>query len=226
VSALPQALPLALSAAFYPPALLVLLALLTGTHPRRLVLAYFAGAAVLTVGAGLIALALLTQTGATTQESSTVSGWLYIAVGVMLLALSRWAWRRKAREPTATRDPSGASRGRIAEWSRRATASQRWAFVLGLVMFLPSPLYLLAVKEIADSGDSSSSNVLAVLVCAVGVMLFVEIPLGAMFVRPAGVTAGIKRFHGWLRRNGWSFAAGLALIAGISALAQGIDALS
>jgi Sap, sulfolipid-1-addressing protein len=226
MSALPQALPLALSAALYPPALLVLLALLTGTHPRRLVLAYFAGAAILTIGAGLIVLALLTQTGATTQESSTASGWLYIAVGVLLLALSRWAWRRKAREPTETRDRSGASRGRIAEWSRRATASQKWAFVLGLVMFLPSPLYLMAVKEIADSGDSSSSNVLAVLICSVAVMLFVEIPLVALFVRPGGVAAGIERFHGWLRRNGWSFAAGLALIAGVSAIVQGINALT
>jgi Sap, sulfolipid-1-addressing protein len=226
MSALPQALPLALSAAFYPPALLVLLALLAGKHPRRLVLAYFAGAAILTTGAGLIALALLTQTGATTQESPTASGWLYIAAGVLLLALSRWAWRRRAREPTETRDESGATRGRIAEWSKRATTSQKWAFVLGLVMFLPSPLYLLAVKEIADSGDSSSSNVLAVLICAVAVMLFVEIPLAAMFVRPGGVAAGIERFHGWLRRNGWSFAAGLALIAGISAITQGIDALS
>lgn len=226
MSALPQALPLALSAAFYPPALLVLLALLTGKHPRRLVLAYFAGAAILTIGAGLIALALLKQTGATTQESSTASGWLYIAVGVLLVALSGWAWRRKAREPTETRDESGASGGRIAEWSRRATASEKWAFVLGLVMFLPSPLYLLAIKEIADSGDSTSSNVLAVLICAVAVMLFVEIPLVAMFVRPGGVAAGIERFHGWLRRNGWSFAAGLALIAGVFAIAQGIDALS
>jgi uncharacterized membrane protein YidH (DUF202 family) len=226
MSALPQALPLALSAAVYPPALLVLLLLLTGTHPRGLVLAYFAGAAVLTIGAGLAVLALLTQAGLTTEESSTVSGWLYIAVGVLLLALSRWAWRRRAREPTETGDQSGAGRGRIAEWSRRATTSQRWAFVLGLVMFLPSPLYLLAVKEIADSGDSSSSNALAVLICAVGVMLFVEIPLVAMFVRPSGVAAGIERFRGWLRRNGWSFAAGLALIAGLSAIAQGIDALS
>ena len=40
-------------------------------------------------------------------------------------------------------------------------------------MFLPSPLYLLAVKDIGDSG--SSSNVLAVVICAIGVMLFVEI---------------------------------------------------
>ena len=52
-------------------------------------------------------------------------------------------------------------------------------------MFLPSPLYLLAVKDIGDSGDSSRA-LLAVLICAIGVMLFVEMPLVAMFIRPGG----------------------------------------
>ena len=82
--------------------------------------------------------------------------------------LAVWAWRRRAREPTEKRDESGGDIGRIAEWSRRATTGQKWAFVLGIVMFLPSPLDLLAVKDIADSGGSSSSNVAAVLICAVG----------------------------------------------------------
>jgi uncharacterized membrane protein YidH (DUF202 family) len=226
MSALPQALPLAISASFYPPALLVLLLLLTGKHPRRLVLAYYAGAAILTISAGLIALALLNTAGLTTQDSSTASGWVYIAIGLLLLALAVWAWRRKARAPAANKADGGAGRGRIAEWSRRATTSEKWSFVLGLFMFLPSPLYLLAVKDIGDSGSSSSSNVLAVLICALGVMLFVEIPLVAMFVRPGGVVAGIKRFESWLKRNGWSLAAGLALIAGIYAIVEGIDALS
>jgi Sap, sulfolipid-1-addressing protein len=101
MSALRQALPLAISASFYPPALLVmlLLVLLTGEHPRRLVLAYFAGAAVLTISAGLLALAVLNTAGLTTQSSSTASGWVCIVVGVLLLALVVWAWRRKAGSP-------------------------------------------------------------------------------------------------------------------------------
>ena len=226
MSALPQALPLAISASFYPPALLVLLLLLTGKHPRRLVLAYYAGAAILTISAGLIALALLNTAGLTTQDSSTASGWVYIAIGLLLLALAVWAWRRKARAPAANKADGGAGRGRIAEWSRRATTSEKWSFVLGLVMFLPSPLYLLAVKDIGDSGSSSSSNVLAVLICAIGVMLFVEIPLVAMFIRPGGVVAEIKRFDSWLKRNSWTLAAGFALIGGIYAIVKGIDALS
>jgi hypothetical protein len=51
------------------------------------------------------------------------------------------------------------------------------AFVLGLVMFLPSPLYILVVKDIADGHASTPSDVLAGLICAIAVTLLVEIPL-------------------------------------------------
>jgi hypothetical protein len=57
-------------------------------------------------------------------------------------------------------------------------------------------------------------------------MLLVVIPLVAIFVRPDGVAAGIKRCHGRLTRNGWSLAAGLSLSAGLYAILEGIDAPS
>ena len=233
MSALPAALPLALSAALYPPALLVLLLLLRGDQPRRLVFAYYCGAAILTIGSGLIALAVLKGANATTESSKNLSGGIYIALGVVLLALAAWAWRRRGHEPEEVRAGSSAASGKLAVWSQRATSSPGWALVLGLAMFLPSPMYLLAVKTIADSGDPASSNVLAVLICAIGVMLFVEVPLIAMFVRPDGVAAGLTRVnagfdraHAWLKLHGWSVTAGLALAGAIYAIVKGIDALS
>jgi hypothetical protein len=95
-------------------------------------------------------------------------------------------------------------------WTRRATRSQKWAFVLGLVMYLPSPFYLLAISDIAATRDSHSSKVAAMLICAVAVMLFVELPTIGMFVRPETVTSRINRFHSWLVRNGWTLASGAA----------------
>ena len=191
MSALPQALPLALAAAVYPPALLVLLLFMTAPEPRRPVLAYFVGAATVTIGSGLIALAVVEGAKLTSGDPSGASGGVDILLGVLLLGVAAWARRRGAAAQAPTPDEGQAGASRIAQWSRRALGSRRWAVVLGLLMFLPSPLYLLAVKDIADSGDPASSNVLAVLVCATGVLLFVEVPLVAMLVRPAGVAAGL-----------------------------------
>jgi hypothetical protein len=40
------------------------------------------------------------------------------------------------------------------------------------------------------------------------------------------VSSDLERFNRWLKRNGWSLAAGLALIAGIYAIIKGIDTLT
>ena len=227
MSALPQALPLALSAALYPPALVIVLLLLVSEHPRRLVLAYFAGAAILTITAGLVGLAVLNGTGATSSDSRAVSGWVDIAIGLALIGVTAWAWRRRGQEQAEPAEDRHAPRtGRIARWTTRATTSQKWALALGLVMFLPSPLYLLAIKTVADSGDSTASNIVAVIICAVGVMLFVEIPVVGLFVRPDGIVATIKRAQRWTRRNGWTIAAVVAGLGATLAMSKGINALS
>lgn len=225
MSALPQALPLAISAAVYPPALVVLLLMLSADHPRGLVFAYFCGALLVTVTAGLITLALLKGAGLTTQSSKSASGSVYIVVGVLLLVLAGLAWRRRARPSVAQPEASDAGSGRVARLTQHALSSHKWAFALGLAMFLPSPLYILAVKEIADSGGPASSDVLAVLICAAGVLLFVEIPLIALFFRPDRVADTITRFDGWLKRNGWTLAAILALIGGVYSIVKGITLL-
>jgi hypothetical protein len=98
--------------------------------------------------------------------------------------------------------------------------------VLGLVMFLASPIYLLAVQQIANSGSSASSNVVAVLICAMAVLIFLEGTVLALLIRPGSVAAGLDATQAWLARNGWTLGAIVAFAAAAYAVVQGIDALS
>jgi hypothetical protein len=222
MSALSEAVPLALSAAFYPPAIIVLIVLLASEHPRRLVYAYLAGAALIVFGVGVVFLGVLAGTSTTQQDSTSRSAGVDIAIGVLLLALSAWAWARRDRPP-AEPDPN-ADAGRVAQWSAKATASAKWAFVLGIVMYLPSPMYLAAIKAIADSGDPTSSQITAVLICGVCVMLFVEIPAIALLLRPDGLQRRLEAARDWMSRNGWRLLAALAGVAGVYVLIKGISA--
>jgi hypothetical protein len=231
MSALDTALPLALSAALYPPALLTLVLLLSAKHPRRLVLAYLAGAALMVIGVGLIGLAVIDATASSSsdQASTGTTGGVDIVIGTLLLALAWYASKRRgARRQPKPAPKTGAVEkpGRIAALSARATTSQKWAFALGLVMFLPSPMYLLAISDIAATNDPPGSKVAAMLICAVTVLLFVEVPAAGMYLRPDSVTSSITRFNDWLKRNGWTLAAALALIAGVYAIVKGIGKLS
>ena len=100
-SGLGQALPLALAAAVYPPALIVLLLLMAGAQPRKLVGAYFIGAALIVVGVGVVGLAALQGANLTTNDSHDTSAGVYFVIGVLLLALSAFAWRHKPPPPKA-----------------------------------------------------------------------------------------------------------------------------
>ena len=193
MSGLSQAVPLALAAAIYPPAILVCALLLTGDRPRLLVSAYLAGAALVVVAVGLAGLVLLEGADATEPQSHSTSAAIDIALGVLLLALFAWMWPRRVR---AAKEPDTAKQeGRIAQLTGRARSSARWAFALGIVMYLPSPFYLAAIKTIADAGGSAGGRIVAVLICGMCVLLFVEVPFVALMLAPDGLEEQIGRAH-------------------------------
>lgn len=224
MSALSEALPLALAASFSPPAILIVILLLTAEHPRRLVLGFLAGAALVVGTIGVGGLFLLTEAGATQQDSNSRSASVDLVLAFVLLLLAAWAWRRRRRPSKEPEEE--AVEGRMARISHRATASVRWAFALGFLVYLGSPLYVAAVKAIADSPDSTGNQLLAVLICGVCVLLFVEIPAFALVVRPDGVKATLERFSVWLSANAWALVAVLAGAAALWLFGSGISALN
>ena len=64
------------------------------------------------------------------------------------------------------------------------------------------------------------------LICTTGVLILVEGVLVAVIVRPDEVAAACRRLDAWVRRNGWTLIAALALTAGIYAITKGIDLLA
>ena len=231
MSALREAIPLALAAAFSPAALLVLIVLLTAEHPRRLVFAYLSGAVIFAGTIGVGGLFLLSASGATEQSSRSASSSVDLVLGLGLLALAVWAWRRHhpgggadPREEAGTPKEAGKESG-LAKISHRATASMKWAFAAGILVYLVSPSSVAAIKAIADSGDSTPSRLLAVLICAICLLLFVEIPAVVMMVRPDGLKAALERVSHWLATNSWLLVAVLAGAVGTWLLIGAVPAL-
>ena len=127
MQALPQAIPLALAAAVYPPAIIVCALLLTGDRPRLLLGAYVAGAALIVFGVGIAGLLLLDGTQATESADEGRSAGVDVALGVLLLALGAWLWRRRHRPPRAAPagddGPAASTGSRAARWPAPARRS-------------------------------------------------------------------------------------------------------
>ncbi|MGZ6608865.1 MAG: hypothetical protein ACXVFI_17575 [Solirubrobacteraceae bacterium] len=64
------------------------------------------------------------------------------------------------------------------------------------------------------------------LICAAGVLIFVETTVLALFIRPGSVAAGLDRTQAWLTQNGWMLGALLAFAAAGYALVEGVGALT
>lgn len=224
MSSLPTALPLALAAAIYPPALLALLLLMAGERPQALVLAFYAGALTMTLGYGLLFLTVLDGSGASGPSNRSVGAGVEIALGAALLVAGAWMWRRRSR----VRDPkpTGAP-GRMDRLTREATRGPRRAFTLGVAMYaFPSPIWVAAVTVISESGDPFAGRALAVVLCTAAVLVLLEVPVIVLLVRPDAVEAGLRRSHAWLTAHASTLAAGLALAVGVALIVRGVARLA
>lgn len=189
-----EAFGLALAAAFYPPAVIAMIALVRGDQPRRRLFVYLAGAAVMTFGAGVAMLLLLQQSGAVQRQHPQPSAALEIVLGLAALAIAAWLWRRPAG--SGHRDADGDS-GRV----ERFTRSLALVFALGLLMYAPSPLYFGAMKTVADANLSTAANAALVLALGATVLLMVEIPAVLAVLSPEHTSRALVRANEWLRAN-------------------------
>jgi hypothetical protein len=188
---------LAFAASIYPPAVAAVIALGRGAQVRSRVFAFvFAGAAT-TYATGTLMLVVLEELGAAGTHHITPSAAIDLGLAAILMLLAAYLYRKR---PQAAANPASPSQpSKIA----RYLESRRLAFVLGVTLYiLPSPIYIAAVKTIADAGLSTSGELLALLATVAVMLWLIELPMLMLLVVPGRASSELERINAWFSRNG------------------------
>jgi hypothetical protein len=217
---------LAVGSAFYPALLALVLLILTRPRPGRLLLAYYCGALLFSLSAGVALIAFLRRGGVVSGSSGhTTRPVLDLVVGLAALVLlwviltGRDAALRRLRPRREGSDrPSPASRA-LGHDSVVVT------FFLGMAFSLPGFLYLVALKDIAATDQSRLADVAQLLVFNLVMFAGAELPLLGYLLAPAGTERTLRRVQDWLGRRARPIAAGLCGVAGTLLVTRAIVAL-
>ena len=211
----PEALSLALAASIYPPAVAAVIALGRGTEVRLRVFLLVGGAMLTVFATGAVMLLVLGELPVSGRSHRTRSGALEVVLGAVLIGLAYRLYSTRGR-PAKEREASESKIDRYLE-------SRRLVLVLAFVLYVvPSPIYIGALKAIADS-NSSTSTELAYLAVVVLVMLWmVELPMVMLLVLPARSAAALERINAWFARNKRTLGIIAAGAAGILLVITGV----
>lgn len=195
----------AFSAALNPSLLAAVTVMLTLPNPKRLLLGYLMGAALMSVTCGLLLVFLLPHSSTASTAKHTVSPAIDIVVGALMLLIvirvargrdrRRQAWRERKREKAADKPPP--------RWKRALSkGSARETFVVGILLSFPGASYLAGMDELGKQHVGSAEKVLVVLAFNVIMLLLLELPLLGYAIKPESTGAAVQRFSNWLSRRG------------------------
>lgn len=214
-----QALPFAFAAAFFPFGLIVFTLLVSVEPFKARAVSFLIGAMLMTFACGVLGVTVAHDLDlAGVRGSHQVSGVVDIAIGLVLIG-AVFAMRRRA----------GGTAGKPSEpkpWIRSLTRSPLLAFVLGAVLYAPSPLYIAALKIVADSGLSTAADLAWVAILTVIVTSLIEIPVVLMLRAPERGRARLVRLNQWLSRNGRVLLMWAVLLAGVYFVVRGVVRVS
>jgi len=223
---------LAFGACFFPTLLACVAIIISRPEPRWLLIAFYAGGLVASLSTGIVVLAVFNNgdavLGSTRSDPHPATS---IAAGVVALLfawlmasapghamLDRWRSRHR-RKSKRKEGPSWAER-------RLGRASWKIAFLVGAVINLPGPFYLLALGKIAHGSYSALQQIALILLFNAIMFLLLEVPLVGYLVRPEATAKRVAAVSAWLNANGLRITGWLVGVFGASLLGQGIAALA
>jgi Sap, sulfolipid-1-addressing protein len=225
---------LAFGASVFPTLLACVAIIISRPAPRLLLMAFYAGGLVTSVSTGIAVLALFTNgdavlgsTPSAPHPTTSIVAGVIALLGTWVMAsargnamLARWHSNHSHR-----RKPK---RGDGQSWAERTLGRASWkvAFLVGAIINLPGPFYLLALGEIARGGYSAVQQAALILLFNAIMFLLLEVPLVGYLVRPDATAGRVTAMSRWLNANGLRITGWLVGLCGVSLLVQGIAALA
>lgn len=209
-----EALVLAFAAAFFPFGLVVFTLLIASEPFKARAVAFLLGAIAMTFWSGIAFITLARDLDlAGIAGVHQASGELDIGIGLLLLLVFFVMRQRAARPGRPPRRPPA--------WIHGLMRSPLLAFALGAALYAPSPLYLGALKDVADAGLSAAANVFWVAVMTVIITSLIEVPVLLMLRDPAAARARVASLNAWMGRNGRAVAMWAVLVIGAYLVVRG-----
>jgi hypothetical protein len=194
----PEAVSLALAASLYPPALAAVIALGHGAEVRLRVVLFVVAAYVTSLVTGAAMLLLFGELSATHAAVLRPTAGLYALAGVALLLLAARLRARTPRPPGAARVPSRVD---------RYLGSRRLVVLLGIVLYVvPSPIFVGAVKAIADTNASAGLELLYLVQMLLIMLWLIEVPMLMLIAFPVRALSALETINAWFLRHGRALA--------------------
>jgi Sap, sulfolipid-1-addressing protein len=221
---------LALGASIFPLLLACVAIMISRPEPRLLLVAFYVGGMIMSVAIGIAILALLknghsvlgSTKSAPAPGVSIVTGALGLLLAWLMVSsrghaiLDRWGGRRR-RKPKTDAGPSWAER-------RLGGASWKIALLVGAVINLPGPFYLLALGKIAKAGYSTPHAIALILLFNLIMFWLLEGPLGGYLVAPEKTSQWVASLSQTISSNGLRITGSFVGIVAIGLIVQGIAA--
>lgn len=207
----PEAIPLAMAAGFFPAGLAAVVWYLSRPGGFRLAAVYAAGAAAATLGSGVALLAVLGSGRVVPDTAPSVMAVAELAVGAVVLAASLWVVLA-APDGAGPRPPRG--------------TSYLGAFGLGLAMWTPSIAYVLAVEAIAAARLHPPARALNLVVIDAIILAMAWGPLLAYRAAPETANRLFARLACWLQARTRPLTAVIGGLGGTYLLGRGIHDLA
>jgi hypothetical protein len=214
-----QAAGLAVLAAISPTVLLLAVVYLGSGRPRETLLAYLAGALVMSVAMGIVVLILLRAGGFSLPRHRADRYGLRLGLGLLILVAGLVFARRKPRPP----DPSRPKKGIMSKLI--ANPAPYTAFLAGLLVFAPGLTFIAAIQVVATAKADLSETVAALAVVVAINVTLVWLPLAAFLVAPQATTRNLVTFNTWLRRHSHVILSVVLIAAGVIVAINGLVGL-